>query len=115
MKGDSPAATSCGSGRVSGCDGSVMGGAMVTPEASLADVVVLRGTLEILPRDQRTDRRIELRKGAIERAVLNVAAHAGIVGRHEVACGVCGAEGVERVAIVGRRVADHVDLVVGEV
>src|SRR5262245_31302114 len=113
MNADSPAATSCGSGRSSGCGASLMRGEHGTPRV-LTDVVVLERALERVLRDQRPDRRVELRERAVERAVIDVAAHAAIARRHRLALGRRGAEHVEFVLLLALARAQHVDLEVRE-
>src|SRR6185503_14888594 len=114
MNADSPAATSGGSGRSSGCDDSLILG----ESYASANVVVLRGALQRFLRNHRAQRRVELRKRSVERAVLDVATHAGVARRQRLALRVLRVEHVERMALV-RLVAlgwiDHVDLVVRQV
>src|SRR6188768_1245639 len=109
MNADSPAATSGGNGRSNGCEVSVMRCARCYASA---DVVVLQCLLERFPGDSRPDGRIELREGSIERAVLNVAAHAGTARTHRVSRGGVGFEHVEAMAFLVVRVY-QMDLVVG--
>src|SRR3954451_12099370 len=111
MNADSPAATSGGSGRSSGCDDSLILG----ESYASADVVVLRRALERFFRNHRTQRRIELRERSIERAMVDVTAHARVAGRQRIALRVVRAEHVERMTLVALCGIDHVDLVVREI
>src|SRR6188768_2006119 len=111
MNADSPAATSGGSGRSSGCEGSLILG----ESYASADVVVLCRALQRFLRNHRAQRRIELREGSIERAVLDVAAHASVARRQRTALRVLRVEHVERMPLVGFGGIDHVDLIVGQI
>src|SRR6187551_3517293 len=79
-----------------------------------ADVVVLQCLVERFLRNPRADRGVELREGAVEGAVLHVAAYAGASGGHRVSRRGLGAEHVEAMAFLVVRI-DEVDLVVGQV
>src|SRR5262252_668872 len=96
MNADSPAATSGGSGRSSGCVGSLMR----LGDSTSADVVVLCRALERFLRNVRTNRRVELRERAVEGAVIHVAAHAGAARGHAVARGRRRAEKIERMTLL---------------
>src|SRR5262245_17367273 len=114
MNAASPAATSGGSGRFSGCDVSLMLGRIVPS----ADIVVLRGALQRLLGNERSQRRIELREGPVEHAVIDMAAHASIAGWQRTALRVLRIEHVEGMALVllgGLRRVDQVDLEVREI
>src|SRR5262245_57485985 len=107
MNADSPAATSGGSGRSSGCEDSVILG----ESYASTDVVVLSRALQRFLRNHRTQRRVELRKRAVERAVVDVAAHAGVARRQRIALRVVRIEHVERMALVGLVALGGIDYV----
>src|ERR1044072_9150991 len=96
MNADSPAATSGGSGRDRSCEVSLMRARCYAS----ADVVVAQRLLERFPGDARADGRVELREGAVEGAVLDVAAYAGTARTHGLAARGVGAEHVEPVAFL---------------
>src|SRR5262245_2029997 len=109
MNADSPAATSGGSGSFSGW------AFPFTPRCyQSSDVVVACGAFQRFFRDERADRRIELRERALECAVPVVAARAGVAGRQRRALRGGGAEQVEHAAVRVRGRIDEVDLEVGE-
>src|SRR3982751_5465681 len=112
MKADSPAATSGGNARLSGWTGSFI----ARDVTASADVVVLQGAFEVFLGNQRTNRRVELRKGTVERPVSDMAADAGIARRHGITLGGVGGEQVEHVAllVLAPDRVHEVDLVVGE-
>src|SRR5215217_6235995 len=96
MNADSPAATSGGSGRSSGCEDCLILG----ESYASANVVVPRRALQRFFRDQRTQRRVELREGSVECPVIDVTAYAGVAGRQRIALRVFRVEHVERMALV---------------